>query len=418
MGTRGAMLNPVMRRLLLGIALALVLLSYFFFKERLGEFGITAANRVVQDAVKPGRGMLSDIKKWQRESQIRRIVGLVFYGRRSQASILDCYLKRNLVKNGGILDEVIWLQRTQNQADLAFLDKLIHSEAGYSRVDVQHSDGNYASAYDGIEDDVLYVKVDTDIVYIEDSTILSMVHLRATRPDYFAVGANIINQPLSSWLHWGLGVVRPYLPETEVFYPKDDEKQGQQSISWRASLLPKWNAPNAFNMSEWSPPEGRKHRWLPVPHGVDHILDGTPITTTTYDAYTSPGWWNWIVGAQQHYSFLEHLETDQLWRYRFHAWDYRDLRMGIQLIAMTGKDINSVKPIAADDEDFFSVKMPRKLGRSVVAAGGGVAAHYSFGAQKDGMAKTDILDRYRSYAQEKICKGPILWSSEADNPAK
>lgn len=72
--------------------------------------------------------------------------------------------QRNLVKNGGILDEVIWLQRTQNQADLAFLDKLIHSEAGYSRVDVQHSDGNYASAYDGIEDDVLYVKVDTDIV--------------------------------------------------------------------------------------------------------------------------------------------------------------------------------------------------------------------------------------------------------------
>ena len=121
--------------------------------------------------------------------------------------------QRNLVKNGGILDEVIWLERTQNQADLAFLDKLIHSEAGYSRVDVQHSDGNYASAYDGIEDDVLYVKVDTDIVrgfyeaplsvhytinvkvYIEDSTILSMVHLRATRPDYFAVGANIINSP-------------------------------------------------------------------------------------------------------------------------------------------------------------------------------------------------------------------------------
>lgn len=93
MGTRGALLNPVMRRLLLGIALALVLLSYFFFKERLGEFGITAADRVVQDAVKSDRGMLSDIKKWQRESQIRRIVGLVFYGRRSQASILDCYLK-------------------------------------------------------------------------------------------------------------------------------------------------------------------------------------------------------------------------------------------------------------------------------------------------------------------------------------
>ena len=32
-----------------------------------------------------------------------------------------------------------------------------------------------------------------------------MVHLRALRPDYFAVGANIINQPLSSWLHLGPG---------------------------------------------------------------------------------------------------------------------------------------------------------------------------------------------------------------------
>lgn len=52
---------------------------------------------------------------------------------------------------------------------------------------------------------------------------------------------------------------------------------------------------------------------------------------------------------------------------------------------------------------------------AAVAAGGGVASHFSFSAQKDGMATTDILDRYRSYAQEKICKGPMLWTSEADD---
>lgn len=200
-------------------------------------------------------------------------------------------------------------------------------------------------------------------MFIEDTTILSMVHTRVTRPDYFVVGANVINQPLSSWLHWGLGVVRPYLPDHETVHPDGNKAHNPQHVDWRASSLPQWSAGKGFNMTEWTPPEGRKHRWLPVPREAN-ILDGTPILTTTYDAYNSPGWWNWIVGAQQHYSFFENLEKDQLSRYRFQTWDYRDLRMGLQLIAITGKDINAAKPIAQDDEDYFCVKMPRKLGRS------------------------------------------------------
>jgi hypothetical protein len=35
-----------------------------------------------------------------------RIIGLIFFGRRDRASILDCYLKNNLVNSGGWLDEV------------------------------------------------------------------------------------------------------------------------------------------------------------------------------------------------------------------------------------------------------------------------------------------------------------------------
>lgn len=72
--------------------------------------------------------------------------------------------QRNLAKNGGVLDEVIWLQRTKDNADLAFLDKLMSSETSYSRVDVERIEGGFASAYDVIDDEILYVKVDTDIV--------------------------------------------------------------------------------------------------------------------------------------------------------------------------------------------------------------------------------------------------------------
>ncbi len=38
-----------------------------------------------------------------------------------------------------------------------------------------------------------------------------------------------------------------------------------------------------------------------------------------------------------------------------------------------------------------------------IVDGRAMAAHYSFGPQAEGMAKTDVLDRYRSFAEENIC---------------
>lgn len=55
-----------------------------------------------------------------------------------------------------------------------------------------------------------------------------------------------------------------------------------------------------------------------------------------------------------------------------------------------------------------------------VADGRGVVAHYSFGSQiggKGGMKTTDILDRYRAFAAENICKDPMLWNPEDEKAA-
>jgi hypothetical protein len=51
-----------------------------------------------------------------------RIIGLIFFGRRDRASILDCYLKNNLVSSGGWLDEVVWGVNTNDTGDLAYPD--------------------------------------------------------------------------------------------------------------------------------------------------------------------------------------------------------------------------------------------------------------------------------------------------------
>lgn len=182
-----------------------------------------------------------------------------------------------------------------------------------------------------------------------------------------------------------------------------------ETVDWRASLLPDYDGSTYPDILEWSSPEKKKHRWLPIRNRTDHILDDTPIVKTEYGAF-GKGLNRWQIAAQQHYSFFENLENEELYKYKFNVWDFQLKRLGIQFIAILGSDINKAKPIAQDDEEHFAVTMPKKTGRAAVADGRAIVAHYSFGPQSKEMPTTDILDRYRSYAAEKVCKQPMLWS--------
>ena len=163
-----------------------------------------------------------------------------------------------------------------------------------------------------------------------------------------------------SWIHWNLGAIKPYLPETGVKYREPKELQ---TVDWRASALSAWHGDREYrNWWNWTSPDNQKHRWLPVRGKNDHVLDRTPIEHTAYDPF-GKGWSSWQIGAQEHYSFLENLENNELWRYQFHTWDFQYARVGIQFIAIMGKDINLAKPIAKDDEQHFAVTIPQKLGR-------------------------------------------------------
>jgi len=77
--------------------------------------------------------------------------------------ILDCYLQENLAINGGFLDEVQFLVNTNEATDLKWLNALVNTTAAYSRVD---SDRGFKSMWNkhAVEHDVLYVKIDDDLV--------------------------------------------------------------------------------------------------------------------------------------------------------------------------------------------------------------------------------------------------------------
>lgn len=121
------------------------------------------------------------------------IVGLVFYGRRNRVEMLRCYLEvrrslpeipvdphnnlivvadnyvlqRNMVDNGGWLDEIHWIINTVNEEDLAYLDEILASSDRYKTVDLSEEGigfEGYEHAWGHLERGKLYVKIDDDIV--------------------------------------------------------------------------------------------------------------------------------------------------------------------------------------------------------------------------------------------------------------
>lgn len=97
-------LSPTAKRCLIAGVLLLGLLV--FFRERLK--GMASLERIPDfhisfrqhDGPPTREQKLKEIRAWQKKEDIKKIVGFVFYGRRAQASILDCYLR--------VSESVVW----------------------------------------------------------------------------------------------------------------------------------------------------------------------------------------------------------------------------------------------------------------------------------------------------------------------
>lgn len=192
-------------------------------------------------------------------------------------------------------------------------------------------------------------------------------------PEYIIVSANLVVQFSFAWVHYHLGAIHPYLPEVNT------SKNDAPTTTWRKSQLPYWDGPEDFNMTGYVPPD--HHRWLPLAPGTGSN-EVTPIADVKYMVGGS-GWddwkvgqllkacippggrlmWTHQVGAQQHYSFLENLEKDELWRYAFDTWDVHYDRLSINLMAIMGDDVIEMRPMPKDDEELITQIFSKKTGR-------------------------------------------------------
>ncbi|KAF2397317.1 hypothetical protein EJ06DRAFT_144184 [Trichodelitschia bisporula] len=428
--------SPAARWTLAACALASLLL---LFASVASDYGpprlFRAAPPPARPAFQPGSHVgepsSQALQAWVKPAGLR-IVGLVFYGRAEFVKVLDCYLKRNLVDNGGLLDEVIFSVHTDKQPDLDYLDELLATTPRYTRFEsTEPYEGfSFVGTWGAVKRGNLYIKIDDDVLYFEDDAIAALSKRMIENPQYFAVSANSVNNPALSWIHYGLGVYEPYLPELTP--PPNPSHQPQ---SWRASELPHWTGPPSFIFNGSQPAPFPGHRWLPLPHrtfNTPHAsppgrdISDTPAGALTYDAF-GPSWRDWAVAAQTHYSFLHHLERGELWRYKFNLWDYHYYRLSINFIAFWGDDIVDAMPFpTGDDEEYLTRAKPRELGRHVVVDGTAISVHFAFSPQRKlddadapgGLYHTDLLARYKAYAEEEVCPHPRRPGSKAKAKGK
>ncbi|KAI0597139.1 hypothetical protein F4775DRAFT_267142 [Biscogniauxia sp. FL1348] len=79
-------------------------------------------------------------------------------------------------------------------------------------------------------------------------------------------------------------------------------------------------------------------------------------------------------------------------------------RYNLNFCAVWGADVAAHLPIADDDEADMTDAIPKRTGRPFVIDTRAVVAHFSFSTQAEGMARTDLLDRWRAYANEAVCQ--------------
>jgi hypothetical protein len=315
-----------------------------------------------------------------------KIIGLIFYGRRDRAAILDCYLKRNLVTNGGWLDEVVWGVNTENADDLVYLEEIIPSSPSYRRLDLKET--GYVNLWNqSVEHGNIYIKLDDDVVYIHEDAIPLIVNTLITDSRAAVVSANVINSPEHNWVHYRIGAVRPYLPDLEP--PVNGSLATLDNPVWKVSNLPSWIGPAGWtcprmgdftekllellpSADEESSDVLPNHRWLPLENPSD--ISKTPIAQTSYDKF-GPGWTSWAIAAQQHYSFFYNLDRDQLSAYYMNngfgqdasaIWDHTGDRLSINMLAVTGDNIlDNIDKMAVSesDEEYLTVELPRQLNK-------------------------------------------------------
>ncbi|KAG2446951.1 hypothetical protein HYH02_008105 [Chlamydomonas schloesseri] len=317
-----------------------------------------------------------------------RITGVVFYGRRSRVRILDCYLQRNMARNGGLLSEVVFVRATWEGSDVAFLEKLVALRApDYRTLMPQRLDVGYTGHYAWMDPAQIYVKIDDDVVFIADHAVDHMLAAHMLNR-WHLISANVVNHQPLELPHSQRGAHTLY----------EQMVTGDKS-SWRPVMRTRKVTTAASGAG------GNVTR---------EVQEPVPFIDNGWDV-----WGDWKKAASVHYSFLANHAANKLGLYEFphneKLWDFNAhigyTRWRINMIMFKGAAIDvhvynmssTTGTYPGDDEDYITRILPQQLNATSAAVSPALAVHFSFYMQRGGLENsTDLLDRYALLA-ERTC---------------
>ncbi|KAI1451108.1 hypothetical protein F5Y02DRAFT_406205 [Annulohypoxylon stygium] len=272
------------------------------------------------------------VSGWQKPRGFK-VVAVVFYGRKRNVDILDCYLQENLVSRGGYLDDVWFIVHTKKAEDIAWLNEFVKKSPYYKQKDLGSCGEEEANAcvWDYLVDEnTLYIKMDDDILYIHHDTIPQLVHTRLAQPHPYAISAQLVNSPITSLQQYHYGAIHPFLPD-----PSPKPPYRACTTPWRPSHFPLYPSTSRLPTNPLSlTPPYPGHPWLLLTNSTQAtaLLKHTPVGHwSTYPGSSplssGPGITSWAAAAQQQYSLLYNLELNQMHVYHFGrplTWDLRD----------------------------------------------------------------------------------------------
>lgn len=136
-----------------------------------------------------------------------RIVVVTPSGRSGYQSILFEHLK----KHRHIIDEYRIWQNTTNTNDINFLLQLNESYDWVS-IDSRKKVGgtrHIGQYFDRCcEDNTIYIRLDDDIVYLDNNFFTNLIEFRINNPDYFLVFGNIVNNDICNHFHHRFGAFK------------------------------------------------------------------------------------------------------------------------------------------------------------------------------------------------------------------
>ena len=268
-----------------------------------------------------------------------KIIVVVPAGRKRYLEILHIYLKRN--KN--IIDECHFWENTvnENEKDLRFIRKICKNSKYFKNIKcplrgMNHIEKIHWFFHYTVDPNTIYIRLDDDIVFIENNAIKNLLDFRIKNPNFFLVSPLVINNNICAKI-----------------------MQDKKSIHLSQNL--DFN----FRGKLWKQPKLAEE----IHNAFFSDFKNKNLKKYYFEKFELPCGKNFSINCI--------------------CWFGKEF-----------KKFNGIVPRHPSEEDFLSNQKPLELQKPICIHGKSIMCHFSYYSQLNGLRNTGLLNEYKRIASK------------------